>query len=101
MPVNSNKPERWKSDIAQSVDFYNDWFIRFAPETYRNTRLETTKQVVSALELTANLTNIEPVVLRQNPTVLPMLRMATAPPIARDRLIGLAGVSQTLSRIWK
>jgi hypothetical protein len=31
-----------------------------------------------------------------NPAVLPMLRMATCPPIARDRLIGLAGVSPNL-----
>src|SRR5207247_772232 len=43
--------------------------------------------------LTQNLTDISPGVLRANPTVLPMLRMATAPPIARDRLIGLAGVA--------
>jgi hypothetical protein len=96
MPVNANKPERWKADIAQSVDFYNDWFMRFAPKAYRDTRVETTRQVVSALEWTANLTNIQPAVLRQNPTVLPILRMATAPPIARDRLIGLAGVSPNL-----
>jgi hypothetical protein len=96
MLINANKPERWKSDIAQSVDFYNDWFMRFAPKAYRGTRVETTKQVVSALEWTANLTNIQPAVLHQNPTVLPILRMATAPPIARDRLIGLAGVSPNL-----
>jgi hypothetical protein len=37
-------------------------------------------------------------ILRANPAVLPMLRMATAPPIARDRLIGLAGVSPNLVR---
>jgi hypothetical protein len=96
MPVNANKPERWKSDIAQSVDFYNDWFMRFAPKAYRDTRVETTKQVVSALEWTANLTNIEPTILRQHPPILSMLRMTTAPPIARDRLTGLAGVSPNL-----
>jgi len=91
MPVNANKPERWKSDIAKSVDFYNDWFMRFAPKTYRDTRVETTGQVVSALRLTDNLTNIGSEALKQNPSVLPILRMSTAPPIARDRLIGLAG----------
>ena len=32
MAVNRDKPDRWKEDIAQSVDMYNDWFIRFAPE---------------------------------------------------------------------
>ena len=35
MAVNSNRPDRWKADIAQSVDMYNDWFLRFAPDAYR------------------------------------------------------------------
>jgi hypothetical protein len=96
MPANANKPERWKADIAQSVDFYNDWFMNFAPRAYRDTRVETTEQVISALEKTANLTNITANVLELQPSVLPILRMATAPPIARDRLIGLAGVSPNL-----
>lgn len=98
MPVNANKPERWKSDIAKSVDFYNDWFMRFAPKTYRDTRVETTGQVVSALRLTDNLTNIGSEALKRNPSVLSILRMSTAPPIARDRLIGLAGVTSNLIR---
>ncbi|MGD9098886.1 MAG: XamI family restriction endonuclease, partial [Anaerolineae bacterium] len=96
MPVNANKPERWKSDIARSVDFYNDWFMRFAPQACRDTRVETTKQVMSALRQTSNLTNIAPGVLKENPSVLPILRMATAPPIARDRLVGLAEVTSNL-----
>nr|WP_242033153.1 XamI family restriction endonuclease [Coleofasciculus sp. FACHB-129] len=86
----------WKPDIAQSVDFYNSWFMQFAPTAYRDTRIATTISVESALARTANLTNITPAVLRQHPEVLPILRMATAPPIARDRLIGLAGVPPNL-----
>lgn len=96
MPVNADKPHLWKGDIAQSVDFYNNWFIEFAPTTYRETRTITTQQVESALICTANLTNISPEVLRQNPSILPILRMATAPPIARDRLIGIADVPPNL-----
>jgi len=98
MRVNSDKPNFWKDDIVKSVDLYNDWFIQFAPKAYRDTRVETTKQVEIALKQTENLRNISPEVLRAHPTVLPMLRMATAPPIARDRLIGLAGVSPNLVR---
>ncbi|MDQ1316463.1 MAG: hypothetical protein QG588_110 [Candidatus Poribacteria bacterium] len=98
MPVNSNKPERWKSDIVQSVDFYNNWFMRFAPKAYCDTRIETTKRVMDALKWTDNLADINPIVLRQNPSILPVLRMSTAPPIARDRLIGLAGISPNLVR---
>lgn len=98
MPVNMDKPHLWKADVARSVDFYNDWFMRFAPKAYRETRQETTKQVESALQLTGNLTDISPKTLAEHPKILPILRMATAPPIARDRLIGLASISPNLVR---
>jgi len=98
MPVNANKPERWKADIVQSVDLYNSWFLQFAPDTYRKTRIETTKQVENVFTWTSQLTNISSAVLQQYPSILPALRMTTAPPIARDRLIGLAGVSPHLIR---
>jgi XamI restriction endonuclease len=98
MPINSDKVRLWKSDISQSVDFYNQWFMRFAPKAYRTTRVETTKQVEEALQRTKNLTDIAPGILKDDPSVLPILRMATAPPIARDRLIGLAQVSGNLVR---
>jgi len=98
MPINADKLQTWKSDIAHSVDFYNQWFMRFAPKAYRTTRVDTTKQVEEALQRTKNLTDIEPEILRSDPSVLPILRMATAPPIARDRLIGLAYVSPNLVR---
>jgi len=96
MPVNSDKPHLWKSDIARSVDWYNAWFVEFAPQAYRDTRAEATEQVKSALDRTANLTNLVPDVLRADPHILQILRMVTAPPLARDRLIGLAGVAPTL-----
>jgi XamI restriction endonuclease len=94
--VNRDKVDLWKADVARSVDFYNEWFMAFAPQAFRETRIETTKQVERALQLTENLTNILPETLQANPAVLPMLRMSTCPPIARDRLIGLAGVSPNL-----
>ncbi len=96
MAVNLDKPERWKADVALSVDAYNKWFMRFAPDTYRTARVKATKEVQSALEATNNLANISPGVLRKNPSILPILRMATAPPIARDRLIGLAQIPSHL-----
>jgi hypothetical protein len=96
MAVNLDKPQRWKLDIAASVDFYNHWFMRFAPKAYRDTRVETTEQVKKALEVTRNLADISPQILEKDPSVLSILRMATAPPIARDRLIGLAGVTSNL-----
>lgn len=96
MAVNRDKPDRWKTDIAQSVDMYNDWFMKFAPQAFRTTRIQTTKDVESTLRLTDNIRNIRPAVMRANPEILPTLRMSTCPPIAVDRLIGLAYVSTTL-----
>lgn len=94
--VNRDKPDRWKQDIAQSVDMYNDWFMRFAPEAYRTTRVQTTKDVEATLKETNNLTNIGAALLKANPGVLSTLRISVCPPLAVDRLIGLAGVSKNL-----
>lgn len=88
MAVNRDKPDRWKADIAQSVDMYNRWFLEFAPVTFRETRIETTKDVEKTLKATENLTDISVALLKTYPSVLPSLRMSTCPPIAVDRLIG-------------
>lgn len=96
MAVNSNKPEQWKQDIAASVDMYNDWFMRSAPAAFRKTRGHTTKEVEDMLVVSRNLTNVGVELLRKKPSVLSSLRMSTCPPLARDRLIGLASVSKNL-----
>ena len=101
MAVNRDKPDRWKADIEQSVDMYNNWFIRFAPEAYRTTRAQATRDVEETLEATENLTDIDVAFLRANPYILPTLRMATCPPLARDRLIGLAGVKANLVKVME
>jgi type II restriction enzyme len=75
---------------------YNDWFMKFAPQAFRNTRIQTTKDVETALRATGNITNIQPEVMRKHPGILATLRMSTCPPLAVDRLIGLAGVSTNL-----
>lgn len=96
MPVNLDKPQNWKADISLSVDMYNDWFMKFAPVAFRETRLKTTKNVEDTLHKTSNLADVKPRLLREHPGVLPTLRMSTCPPIAVDRLVGLAGVSKNL-----
>ncbi len=101
MAVNSNRPDRWKADVAQSVDMFNDWFLQFAPDAYRRTRVQTTSDVEATLEATVNLTDIGVSLLRANPGVLPTLRMATCPPLAVDRLIGLAGVRPNLVKVME
>ena len=96
MPVNADKPHLWKQDIALSVDMFNAWFVEFAPAAYQDTRAQTSQRVQSALSRTSNLTDISPDVLAEEPSMIAILRMATAPPIARDRLIGLANVPSNL-----
>lgn len=96
MPVNSNKPHQWKTDIALSVDMYNEWFMSFAPVAFRETRIQTTRDVEAALISTSYLTDISPIIFRNNPDILPTLRMSTCPPLAVDRLIGLAGISPSM-----
>lgn len=98
MSVNRDKPDRWKADIVRSVDMYNRWFLRFAPATYRKTRLRTTDDVQGALVATRDMMDITRQVLRESPALLRTLRMATCPPLAVDRVVGLGGVSPNLVR---
>jgi hypothetical protein len=96
MRANLNKPHLWKEDIARSVDLYNEWFLNFAPNTYRKERVKATMHVQDMLHRTKHLRNLTKDELRSDPSILFALRMATAPPIARDRLVGLAGISKSL-----
>ena len=51
MSANLNKLRQWKADIAKSVDMYNDWFMKFAPQAFRTTRLQTTQDVEAHIAL--------------------------------------------------
>lgn len=96
MGINLDKPHLWKQDIAQSVDLYNTRFMDYAPKVYRKNRISTAKRVEEALRDTNYLNDVSPIILQRHPEVLLILRMSTCPPIARDRLVGLAGVSKSL-----
>ncbi len=94
--INADKPHLWNSDIAASVDQFNQWFMRFAPTEFRSTRMMTTERVKAALVATNDLRNIDVATLKANPGALSTLRMCTAPPLAVDRLIGLSNASKNL-----
>ena len=96
MPVNLNKPEKWKADVQASVDMYNEWFVEFAPAAFRRTRKTATKSVIETLEKTNNLKNISPEIFLACPNVLPTLRMSMCPPLAVDRVVGLSGAKKSL-----
>ena len=94
--LNADKPHLWKSDTWASIDHYNDWFLRFAPVTYRNQRAIRLKEVQKAFAVTNNLRDLTIDVLLKHPDLLSVLRMVVAPPIAQDRLVGLAYTSKTI-----
>lgn len=94
MPINADKPHLWKADTLASVDQFNQWFIKFAPKAYRDTRKQTIAHVEHGFTQTEDLTKIDAATIRANPSILPMLRMVTCPPLARDRLVGLSNSSK-------
>ena len=96
MAANLDKPNRWKSDIAESVDLYNRWFMEFAPKAFRSARTDTSGKVIQALDATADLLSLTADSLRAHPASLRTLRLSSAPPLAADRLSGLAGVSRSM-----
>jgi hypothetical protein len=96
MSINADKPHLWKADTRASVDQFNKWFMKFAPKAYRDTRKITVESVEQGLEITKDLTTITRDVIRSKPGILPTLRMSTCPPLARDRLIGLADSTRNL-----
>lgn len=94
--INRNRTELWKKDALDSVDFYNDWFLHFAPKAFCEARgglIEKVRQVMCGTGYLANIT-VEAV--KQNPSIVSILRMCTAPPVALDRLAGLSRVSRSL-----
>jgi len=74
---------------------FNAWFMQAAPKAFRETRAAVTGQVEQHLVLSEDGRKISGSMLIEHPVTLATLRMATAPPLARERLSGLAGVSLT------
>ena len=96
MTLNADKPERWPDDIDRSVKLFDQWFLSHAPKTFREERLRASESARDAFSWTADFTRITTEVLIAHPKVVEVLRMATTPPLARDRLIGLARVGKNL-----
>jgi XamI restriction endonuclease len=94
--INADKPNLWKADISKSVRLYNEWFLRFAPKAYQRSRKGSINQVRRAFKATSNFRLVDNQRLSSHPEMISTLRMATSPPLARDRLAGLSGVSKGL-----
>lgn len=85
----------WKSDIQQSVLFYNEWFLNFAPTTYINARKDAFDKIETMFSKTDFFNSISSDLLNTIPEAISILRMATTPPLARERLAGLANVPKS------
>jgi len=98
MSINCDKPHLWKADIQASVDLFNTWFTKFAPKAYRETPAgRPTKQVQEGLLMTRDLTAITPEVLKEHPGhSARCCEWRPCPPLARDRLVGLAYTKKSL-----
>ena len=92
MAVNRDKSDLWKRDTQASVDYYNRWFMKFAPKAFRDSPIKVTKIVEQAVLDSNDMRNLSADLLLGSPDVLATLRMSCCPPLAVDRLIGLAGV---------
>ena len=90
--INNRAIERWKADSSASVDFYNAWFINFAPPSFREARKDAVRKVERAFRLTENGRRLDAETLLAHPQILAVARQLTCPPLARDRLSGLSGV---------
>jgi len=94
--LNADKTQNWKNDTLDSIDYYNDWFLRFAPLTYREQRKVKKDEVERAFVVTEYLRKLTIEVMVKHPEILSVLRMCAAPPIAQDRLAGLAYSKKSL-----
>lgn len=98
MDINRQRVDDWKKDIEQSVDFYNRWFLAFAPPAFRSARERARKNVSEVFRATEDVRSLHAAMLALAPTMLPVLRQMTCPPLARDRLAGLARVGSAVVR---
>lgn len=94
--INRGNVDGWKKDVEASVDFYNQWFLKFAPKTFCDERSRSAKLVRETFRLTRDGSVLSGDLLLMHPEVLPILRQMTCPPIARDRLAGLSYLSPSV-----
>ena len=94
--INRVRPDLWKTDFETSVGIYNQWFLEAAPDAFQTARQTIVDFVEDLFEATDYLRNLTPEVIVAAPGIVTALRQSTAPPIARDRLAGLANCPKSL-----
>lgn len=98
MSNRAKDPQLWEADIARSVDEYNTWYLAHSPGIWADARGRAVEVAAQAMDETDNFREFTPDSLRAFPGALVVARAAVSPMMARDRLIGFAGVSGNLVR---
>lgn len=93
---NRFRTDLWKMDSMMSVDYYNEWFMRSAPDAYKTARKGVVNHVKRTMTDFGYLSEILGQNIVRHPDALSVLRACTAPPLAKDRLAGLSGTTRTL-----
>ena len=96
MNINRSNPERWDEDIKKSVDHYNEWFSSTVPPLYHRAKTAVFPKVREAMDAFNSILDYEDNHLVEAPGSLKLLRQMTCPPLAADRLAGLAGVPSSV-----
>lgn len=96
MDINRKDPDSWNADIQKSVAFYNEWFVNFAPPAFQNARKASVIKVNDAFAKLGSMCDLDDGILIDHPTLLTVLRHMTCPPLACDRLAGLAYVPSSV-----
>lgn len=94
--VNASRPYLWNDDTHASVAMFNEWFLSFAPAEYIKERNSALSVISTFVDLSDSCVGIDREFLKSNPRYTSLLRMMCAPPIARDRLAGLARVQSSV-----
>lgn len=83
MPVNLDKVAHWKTDIALSVDRYNDWFMPNIPPGGEGTTFDTRLRLPARFLLNHSQATATNVFLRLSPQPALARQLARNPSILR------------------
>lgn len=98
MRNNSKDPGLWQPDIERSVAEYNTWYLDHSPGIWADARGRAVEVAAQAMDETGNFREFTADSLQAFPGTIIVARAAVSPMMARDRLIGFAGVSGNLVR---
>lgn len=88
--INADKVQRWRLDLTAAETQFHRWLQGPGQEAYRAARDSAVRDVLGLLARTHDLRDLTTDTLRSSPATITPLRMCTAPPLARDRLVSLA-----------